>query len=56
MIDQIETSNIWDMATMRQRALLRSLDSGTYEKVMEYIIHVNDIDKVRPLLEEALGV
>ena len=55
MLDQLDQANVWDTATMRQRALLKSLDSSTYEKIIEYIIDVNDIDRVRPLLKEALG-
>lgn len=52
MIDQ---SHVWDMATNRQKALLRSLDSKTYEAIISDIVGVGDIELIKPLLAEALG-
>ena len=52
----LEQSAIWDMATMRQRALLKALDSREYERLIDCIIQEsgNDIHLIEPLLREAL--
>lgn len=53
--NKIDQSNVWDMATEKQKALLKSLDAKTYETVITHIVDMNDIALIETLLDEALG-
>ena len=57
-MSSLDQSNIWDLATLKQKIALKKLEASQYESVILQVIDESgeDFEKIPEKLREALGV